>query len=81
MRNERNYALTERGEEGREEARRGEKEQRREVDEQLREDRRRKGDREGGKLQMRYPGGHWPIYNIQCTQLPTTRPLPLIHWY
>ena len=50
MRNERNYACTERGEEGREEASGGEKEQRREVEEQLREDRRRKGDREGGKL-------------------------------
>ena len=47
----------------------------------IREDRRRKRDREGGKLQGRYPGGHWPIYNIQCTKLPTTRPLPLIHWY
>ena len=66
VRNERNYAWTKRGEEGREEASGGEREQRREVEEQLREDRRRKGDREGGKLQGRYPGGHWPIYNIQC---------------
>ena len=48
--------------EGKEEASGGEMEQRREVEEQLREDRRRKGDREGGKLQWRYPGGHWPIY-------------------
>ena len=31
----------------------GEREQRREVEEQLREDRQRKGDREGGKLQGR----------------------------
>ena len=62
MRKERNYAWTERGEEGREEASGGEREQRREVEEQLREDRRRKEDREGGKLQGRYPGGHWPIY-------------------
>ena len=56
MRKERNYACTERGEEGREEASGGEKEQWREVEEQLREDRRRKGDREGRKLQGRYPG-------------------------
>ena len=62
MRKERNYAWTERGEEGRVEASGGEMEQRREVDEQLREDRGRKGDREGGKLQGRYHGGHWPIY-------------------
>ena len=62
MRKERNYACTERGEEGREEASGGKREQRREVEEQLREDRRRKGDREGRKLQGRYPGGHWPIY-------------------
>ena len=34
----------------------GGSERRREEDEQLREDRRRKGDREGGKLQGRYPG-------------------------
>ena len=61
MRKERNYAWTERGEEGREEAS-GEREQRREVEEQLREDRGRMGDREGGKLQGRYPEGHWPIY-------------------
>ena len=47
---------------GRQEASGGEREQRREVEEKLREDRRRKGDREGGKLQGRYPGGHWPIY-------------------
>ena len=46
----------------------------------VREDRRMKGDREGGKLPGRYPGEHWPIYNIQCTKLPTTRPLPLRHW-
>ena len=45
MRKERNYAWTERGEEGREEAGGGEREQRREGEEQLREDRRRKGDR------------------------------------
>ena len=44
MRKERNYAWTERGEEGREEASGGEKEQRREVEEQLMEDRGRKGD-------------------------------------
>ena len=85
MRKERNYAWTEQEEEGREEASGGEREQRREVEEQcrgaIREDRRRKGDREGGKLQGRYPGEHWPIYNIQCTKLPTTRPLPLRHWY
>ena len=81
MRNERNYAWTDRGEEGREKASGGEREQRREVEEQLWEDRRRKGDREGGKLQWRYPEGHWPIYNIQCTKLHTTRPLPLRHWY
>ena len=62
MRKERNYALTERGEEGREEASGGEREQWREVEEQLREDRWRKVDREGGKRQGRYPGGHWPIY-------------------
>ena len=61
MGKERNYACTERGEEGREEASGGEREQRREVEEQLREDRRRKGDREGRKLQGRYPGRHWPI--------------------
>ena len=66
---------------GKEEASGGEREQRREVEEQLREDHRRKGDREKGKLQGRYPGGHWPIYNIQCTKLPTTRPLPLRHWF
>ena len=66
MRKERKYACTERGEEGREEASGGEREQRREVEEQLREDRRRKGDREGRKLQGRYPGGHWPIcYSAQ----------------
>ena len=85
MRKERNYAWTVREEEGRVEASRGEREQRREVEGQgsgaIREDHRRKGDREGGKLQVRYPGGHWPIYNIQCTKLPTTRPLPLRHWY
>ena len=52
---------SERRREGREEASGGEREQRREVEEQLREDRRRKGDREGRKLQGRYPGGHWPI--------------------
>ena len=63
MRDERNYAWTERWEEGREEASGGERGQRREVEEQLREDRRRKGDREGGKLQERHPGGHWPIYS------------------
>ena len=39
MRNERNYAWTELGEDGREEASGGEREQRREVEEQLREDR------------------------------------------
>ena len=50
MRKERNYAWTEREEEGREEGSGGEREQRREVEEQLRVDRRRKGDREGGKL-------------------------------
>ena len=44
-----NYAWTEREEEGREEASGGEREQRREVEELLREDRRRKGDREGGR--------------------------------
>ena len=38
MRNERNYACMERGEEGREEASGAEREQRREVEEQLRED-------------------------------------------
>ena len=66
MRKERNYACTERGEEGREEASGGEREQLREVEEQLREDRRRKGDREGRKLQGRYPEGHWPIcYSAQ----------------
>ena len=69
-----------------EEASGGERDRRGEVEEQgrgaIREDRRRrKGDREGGKFQGRYPGGHWPIYNIQCTKLPTTRPLPLRHWY
>ena len=47
----------------------------------IREDRRRKGGMEGGKLQGRYPGGHWLIYKIQCTKLPTRRPLPLRHWY
>ena len=62
MRKERNYAWTERGEEGREDASGGEREQRGEVEEQLRKGRRRKGDRERGKLQGRYPGGHWPIY-------------------
>ena len=72
MRNERNYAWTEREEEWREEASGGEREQRREVEEQLWEDRRRKGDREGGKLQGRYPGGHWSIYNIQITVHKTT---------
>ena len=79
MRKERNYAWTERGEEGREEANGGEREQRREVEEQLREDRRRKGDREGGKLQGRYPVGHWPIY---YTVHKTTHngPLPLSLW-
>ena len=46
MRNEWNYAWTEREKEGREEASGGEREQRREVEGQLREDRRRKGDRE-----------------------------------
>ena len=44
-------------------------EQRREVEEQLREDRRRKGDREGGKLQGRYPEledtGQYTIYSAQ----------------
>ena len=64
MRKERNYAWTEREEEGRGVASGGEREQRREVEElgrgAIREDRRRKGDREGGKLQGRYPGGHWP---------------------
>ena len=59
----------------------GGSERMREVEEQLREDRRSKGDREGGKLQGRYPGGHWPIYYIQCPKLHTTRPLPLRLWY
>ena len=79
MRKERNYAWTERGEEGREEASGGERERRREIEEQLREDRRRKGDREGGKLQGRYPGGTGQ-YTIQCTKLHTTGPLPLRLW-
>ena len=47
---------------GWEEASGGEREHRREVEEQLREDRRRKGDREGGKRQWKYPGGHWPVH-------------------
>ena len=63
MRYERNYEWAERGEDGREKASGGEREQRREVEEQLREDRWRKGDREGGKHQGRYPGVHWPIYS------------------
>ena len=50
---------------GREESSGIEREQRREVEEQLREDRRRKGDMEGWKLQGRYPGGDWPIYGAQ----------------
>ena len=74
MRHERNYEWAERGEEGREEASGGEREQRMEVEEQLREDRRRKGDREGGKLQARYPGGHLPIYSAQ--HYPQRGPCP-----
>ena len=53
--NERNYAWTERGEEGRDEASGGDREQLREVEDQLRKDRRRKRDKEGVKLQGRYP--------------------------
>ena len=75
MRNERKYAWTERGEERRKEASGGEREQRREVEEQLREDRRRKGDREGGKLRGRYPGGHWPMYNIYVNYVNYVGPI------
>ena len=67
MRNERNYALTERGDEGREEARGGEREQRREVEEQLRRtvggmEIGREGNFKGGTLE---DTGQYTIYSAQ----------------
>ena len=80
MRKERNYAWPEREEEGREEASGGEREQRREVEEQYG---RTVGGREIGR-EGNVKGGTLEDtgqYTIQCTKLPTTRPLPLRHWY
>ena len=64
---ERNYACTERGEEGREEANGGAMEQRREAEEQLREDLGgreigREGNFKGGTLE---DTGQYAIYSAQ----------------
>ena len=70
MRKERNYACTDRGEEGREEASGGEREQRRKVEEQLREDLGgreigREGNFKGGTLEDtgQYATVHKTIHN------------------
>ena len=81
MRNERKYAYTERGEEGREEASGGEREQRRKVEEQLREDLGGREDREGGRETSREVPWRTLANMLQCTKLYTTRPLPLRLWY
>ena len=44
----------------------------------------RKGDREGGKLQGRYPEedtGQYTLYSRERTKQHTMRPLPLRLWY
>ena len=49
-----------------------------------REERWRKGDKEGGKLQGRYPEedtGLYTLYSSERTKQHTTRPLPLRLWY
>ena len=48
------------------------------------EERGRKGDREVGKRQGRYPEedtGQYTVYSRERTKQHTTRPLPLRLWY
>ena len=50
--------------------------------ERYREERGRKGDREGGKLQGMYPDEDTGQYTVYIAQkLPTKRPLSLRLWY
>ena len=49
-----------------------------------REEHGRKGDKEGRKLQGRYPEedtGQYTLYSSEPTKQHTTRPLPLRLWY
>ena len=49
-----------------------------------REERGRKRDKEGSKLQGRYPEedtGQYTLYSSERTKQHTTRPLPLRLWY
>ena len=51
------------------------------VRERYREERVRKGDREGGKLPGMYPNEDTEQSTMHCTKLPTTRPLRLRFWH
>ena len=51
------------------------------MSERYREERVRKGDREGGKLPGMYSNEDIGQSTIHCTKLPTTRPLRLRLWH